>query len=295
MTPRFSARLACFLGLLAAAGCGNSEAGGDETSPSGGAAGSGGASGGAGTGAAPASGGASGDAGTGGTTCPKLEADPRQTIVACGGDPTGTWRLRSMDATGMFMSLRLSTPEGVESTECDTDLAAQTEVFDFLMNFEEGGYLETYVGVFQISLLTSNACFRDGVGASCDDVLVAGQCRSDSCDVCKCDLGNQTPGLGGGEWSTADGTVLVNGSEGYDYCVVGDTLTLLNQSGVRFTLTRFQTTAAPTPCAARTSENCLRGTGCARTGNACVGTAPATCDFTDYFTTPGCEPTPALP
>jgi hypothetical protein len=221
--------------------------------------------------------------------------DPRQTLDACGGDPTGMWRLTNMDATGMFMSLSLSTgPDTVETTECDTDLAGQTDTFDFLMSFAEGGVLETYVGVFQVSLLVDNVCFRDGAGVSCDDVVVAGQCRSDTCDICKCDLGNQTAGPGGGMWSGMDGTLFVNGSEGYDYCVAGSTLTLLNQSGVRFTFEPFENTGQPVPCAERTSATCLRGTGCARSGDSCLGTAPATCAFTDFFVTPGCE-LPPLP
>jgi hypothetical protein len=290
MTLRFSTLLACLFGALIGAGCGNSDSGTEGSTQTGGASG---ASGTGGTSGVSGMGGTSGTsgAGTGGLMCRALETDPRQTLDACGGDPMGMWRLTSMDATGMFMTLEVATgPDTVETTECETELAGQTETFDFLMNFAADGVLETYVGVFQVSLLTDNACFQDGAGVSCDDVSVAGQCRSDTCGICKCDLGNQTAGAGGGMWSSMDGTLFVNGSTGYDYCVVGDTLTLLNRSGVRFTFARFQNTAAPVPCTERTSDTCLRGSGCARTGDTCFGTAPASCAFSDYHVTPGCEP-----
>lgn len=299
-TPRFLS-LVCFFGALVAIGCGECRTEGcdcssnsdcdsgtcllegddatcfdGELNPTGGTGGSGATGGTSGSG---------GSAGTGGTGCQTLETDPRQTFDACGGELLGMWRLTNMDATGMFMTLASAT----DTRECDTALAAQTESFDFLMSFAEGGEFDTYVGAFQISLLTDNACFREGVGVSCDNVVVAGQCQSDSCDVCKCDIGNPAPASGVGTWSSMEGTIFVDGSEGYDYCVTENTLSLLNQSGVRFTLERVHDAGQPAPCVERTSATCLRGTGCARSGTGCLGTAPAACRFEDYFVTPGCE------
>ena len=172
------------------------------------------------------------------SACPAF-APAQPSFVACGGDPTGTWR-GTRFVLGDF---------GL--TECAEELDPLRASGAFTLTLAAPNALDIDFPPFTVSGRVVQSCLTER--DSCRDAYVqylAGDCFDEACGVCSCYM-DFDPISGTGSWSTT-GTRLSLGvtSPAYcvvdpascrlvlDYCVRGDFLEFRDADGNGFELIR---------------------------------------------------------
>jgi len=252
-------------------------------------------------------------------TCADVTSKP-VTSPTCGGDPFGTWKAVSLDASGIRMrafSYSDSDKHVVPTRDCGAELVQAAAIGDleFRIQFVSGGS-GSVTSEGPVAVLSANkSCAAGRYVADCSTQT---GCTAAADCVCQC-TENIEPLDEGFTWTRSGSTLSLSmrASEArtYDYCVQGDTMQLFDsRSGVLYTMERLTALGSPLDCQSRTSDVCTKGTGCNSgacvgvsacasaayeanctnisgcTWNAqgCNGKAQATCNFDDYGVVPGC-------
>ncbi|HVJ19540.1 MAG TPA: hypothetical protein VM686_29170 [Polyangiaceae bacterium] len=244
------------------------------------------------------------------SACPAAPVDAEPVFVGCGGDPFGTWGAAATDSTAAKRNF--GTGLGTEATCPLANPALAASVF--MLRLDDGGAGAIYFSGISGTGSILESCV-ESFASDCTDV----GCARGACGTCECD---STPAVISSDaiaWVRTDSTLtLTIGVEEltFEYCVQGDTLTLLATDGsdLVFTLKNGYPHGTPVACTLREVDECAstgchvgvcsgaggtcaEGTdetsctnrsGCTWDPTQCAGTIVA-CELGNYGTAPGCE------
>jgi hypothetical protein len=230
--------------------------------------------------------------------------------VACGGEPFGTWGAAEVDVSAAKW---IFTGPGVPDVICpasDTQAAAPV----FMLRLDDGGAGAVYLDDITGSGHVLSSCV-EAIG-SCSDFP---NCEPGPCGTCKCQTLPSETRSDALTWVRNDTQLVLTigaSARTYDYCVEGDTLTLMTTDGTHlvYTLKSGYPHGSPVACSLREVDECA-STGChvglcyGAGGTCAEGTDETSCtnrsgctwdpaqcagdvtpcELEHYGTTPGCE------
>ena len=203
--------------------------------------------------------------------CPAFAPPEPQPFAACGGDPTGLWRLAT-GKIGRAFDLSLTTPAG-DVIECRGQLAEQTAPRQHLLELKGSGLAAVLADVPAQKFQLAESCLGQA-SANCGSLQGFG-CERTTCGLCEC----TNPAASIAEvltWSVAEDELVLTRErdvERIPFCVKDDTLTYL-PDGVTNPLTfeRIYRTGEPPLCAERSPADCMKGDNQTCRLGQCVGT-----------------------
>jgi hypothetical protein len=242
------------------------------------------------------------------SSCPAFNPKARAAFDACGGDPTGVWRLTKTDSGSFLLGIQNS-PKATLVT-CPAELVSEKSAQTMLLQLAKDGSAAIALSAPERVIHVLNSCAID-----CQSINGA-SCTVGECGICTCTVRESSTFNEDLAWAHSGGKLTLAGPETQDevsYCVKGDVLEYQPASGsALLTLQRVHPTGVPEPCAKRPacdSPTCelgeCTGTGfcadgldqascekiqnCSWDQTSCHGTVPERCAFGDYSGgTPGC-------
>lgn len=200
--------------------------------------------------------------------CPAFDPPEPAPFEACGGDPTGVWRLAGYEQ-GPFVLSVTSTNGAV--TTCQGQTTQPSKPNDFLLELKASGDAALHYDLPSQSFEVVESCVA-GLGLSCSS-LTAFDCTRRECGLCECTSGARAGDVGELTWSKDGGKLTLIGEQAsnLDFCVKGDTMTYRAAPAADIsTLERLYRAGQPVVCAERGPDDCAKGGTC-KLGQ-CVGT-----------------------
>jgi hypothetical protein len=172
-------------------------------------------------------------------------------FTACGGDIVGTWRMQDYCSDDLARALGMNTVDACQGAVLSLDFVVEgTYTFD-------GADTRSYAWAADMSMHTrySPACLRELLGDGAQDVAAAcgaiddrfrssptftsGSCVLDA-SHCDCMVSAQVESMGSESYRVSGTTLLDPDDPPSDYCVQGDTLTMVehDEADVLITFTR---------------------------------------------------------
>lgn len=249
---------------------------------------------------------------------PPVEKDP--VFAGCGGEPFGTWGAARTDWSALKWSFATLGAGGnpIAEAACPVGMPDFDEPV-LMLRLDDGGKGAVYFSGIAGRGTLLESCVTS-LGASCDSFS---GCATSACGTCECESEPYVLRDHDMTWVRQDArlTLSVGAVElSFDYCVLGDTLTLKPTDGsdVVFELKNGYAHGTPTACSLRDVDECAStgcrvgvcsgagGTcgegvdetsctnraGCAWDPTRCAGSITP-CALEHYGTTPGCEFTPS--
>jgi hypothetical protein len=210
-------------------------------------------------------------------TCSAFEPPDPPPFEACGGDPTGFWRLAPGRNDGQSFTVLLDAPSGDRVT-CPGQLVEPAPPTQYFLALEPNGRAEGIAQMPDKDFQVSESCLAQ-VPANCNSLSNVYDCKRTDCGLCDCTLAGSSGSLEDASWSVegAQLTIEGRGSFGrFSFCVKGDTLTYSADGGEPLVLERVYRTGEPRLCAERSPADCAKGDNQTCQLGECVGTGSCT-------------------
>lgn len=236
--------------------------------------------------------------------CPGLQFPKAHAFHGCGGDPTGTWRLKELQLAPGSLTLKSG---GSSVGTCDTlqELVGPVpKALMLLTGSGNSGAAQYYADAARVKQSWSESCVISKVSQfTCGSSYWTGvsNCKL-ACDICACDnptIGSAATSAAPSSWQRTDTTLTVSpwGEPlSADYCVSAERLDLATEDGSYVGYERVYTRAAPGPCELK-DFGVVPGCDLSTSPPTCVGQAQTcgdptrTCEAQDAWTckdVPGC-------
>jgi hypothetical protein len=251
--------------------------------------------------------------------CPAFAPPAPVSFQACGGDPTGFWRLSDYEQGGFELALTKLGSGGLTAI-CTGQVPQPAQPEEALLEVKADGSAALYFQMPSFEFELAQSCLADA-GATCSALPSYG-CEELDCGLCRCNAAAQSVDEEKLTWKQAATTLTLTDEKGnpaspwLDFCVAGDTLSYrVSGASNLLTFERVYRAGEPQPCPERSPADCESGgtcvlgrcvgTGscseaageaecakfqdCAWDPAACYGQAYAHCTVSDYANgTPGC-------
>jgi hypothetical protein len=248
--------------------------------------------------------------------CPNFAPPEPVPFEACGGDPTGFWRLSDYDQGAFELSL---TSVLGQLVMCRGQFPEPVRPTHFLLELKANGEASLQAEIDSHQFEIAKSCLS-GAQADCNS-LVDYDCEETDCGLCECTNPGSAETIEQLTWSAKEGELSLVGEDfsvTLPFCVDNGKLSYRAKGASNLvSLERIYRTGEPQLCADRRPEDCTTGDhdtcalgqcvgtgscseaadaatcakfqGCAWDASSCHGLVFVHCMLTDYINgTPGC-------